>query len=199
MAVDDQRRHAQPLQPRAEPDAALAAAHDQHEGLARSAELGCIGLAAVGPGRAVTNGAVLDAEIARGAALLLEALELHQRGEQGERLAVLQPQMATSATDRGLEGEPALAALELEGARRHLAQPGVEHGGDRRPALERRDVPGEGHQVAPVTLLGEQRCCRGAVAAFDCTAEAGQPVLHVDVCHSLPLPRSRRARNDPVI
>ena len=97
-------------QPRAEGDAALAAADHQDVGLGRAAQALGLLLLALEPRLAPLVGAVLGAARAVLVARLLVALELVERGEEGERpaLAVLldQPQQAAAAADGGLEDEP---------------------------------------------------------------------------------------------
>ena len=110
VLVDDQARYAELPQARAERDAALAAADHQDVRLGGAAEALGLLLPALEPGLALLVGAVLGAARSVLVARLLVALELVERGQEGERpvLAVLldQPQQPASAADPGLEDEP---------------------------------------------------------------------------------------------
>ncbi len=188
VALDDDRRDAELAQPRAEPDPALAAADDHDVGLARVPEL--LGLAAAGlqPGLAVAVGAVLDAVRARGAARLLEALELAQRGQHGPRLAVLEPQQAVAAAGLRLELEPGVGdAVGLgrrlgggEAARLGARERRLEHVLDALRPLDGLEVPREGDEVAPVAVVEEQLGRRRGVTARERVLEAREPLVHLD-------------------
>ena len=184
IAVDDQGGHTEPLQARAERDTALPAADHQHVGLAVVAQFPCIGVAAVGPGHSVLEGAVLRAVLARRPLLLLEALQFQQRREEGPGLAVLQPDMTRAAALRGLEGEPARSSREREGVGLHLGKPGPEHVRHRRAALQRHDIPGEGDEVAPVAVVGKQRRRRIDVRSLQGGRKLGKPLGLVH-CHPI--------------
>src|SRR5260221_8627105 len=84
----DDRRHAQPLQPGAEADAALPAPDDDAIGLPAGAEFGFLPGFALEPALAVPDDPMLDALIAGLALFLLEALELRHRRQQGPAFAV---------------------------------------------------------------------------------------------------------------
>ena len=110
MLVDDERRHAELPQARAERDPALAAADDEHVGLHADAEFGLLLLPALQPGPALLVRSVLGAHRAGRPARLLEPLQLVQRGQERPRLGLAvvldQPEQPAPATDGGLEGEP---------------------------------------------------------------------------------------------
>ena len=92
VLVDDDRRHAELAQARAEADAALAAADDHDVGLAGVPQLLALALALLEPRHALAVGAVLDTVRATGPLVLLVALELVEDGEQRPCLAVAQAQ-----------------------------------------------------------------------------------------------------------
>ncbi len=164
VLVDDQGRDAEPLQPRPERDAALAATDHQTIGLARDAEFRLLVALAVEPGTAALANAVLDALLAIGTLLLLEALELAGRGEERPGLVAFQPQVAPAARHLGLEADPGLrhavgfgrGLVELPMARPDGRKLRLQHGPDGVAALERLDVPGESDEVAPEGVLAEE-------------------------------------------
>src|SRR4051795_11282950 len=132
VLLDDQRRDAEALQPRAERDAALAAADDEDVGLARSAELGGFLLSAFRPAR-------LDAVCAPGAGGFLVSLQLAQRGEQRPGAAFAQAHMAdaTAGASRKAEEEAVAGgrwAGERPRRRRGSGQSALEARADRGPA-----------------------------------------------------------------
>ena len=94
----------------AEGDAALAAADHEDVGLGGAAEALGLFLLALEPGLALLVGAVLGTARPVLVARLLVALQLVERGQEGEGLALAvlldQPQQSATATDRGLEQEP---------------------------------------------------------------------------------------------
>jgi len=142
-------------------------------------------LALLQPGPAAGVHAVLDAPVPAFAAVLLEALELLQRGQQRPGLAADQPQVAAAAAGAGLEGEPALGdatglgtfALDLPVRGLRLAHRAFEHRADRVGALGGLEVPGERDEVAPVGVVAEHRGGGGMVAAGDGGAERVEPAL----------------------
>src|SRR6516164_8740618 len=150
------------------------------------AELGLVGGFSLEPGAALGVHAVLDALVARLAGLLLMSLELGHGGEQRPAFRAFEPDMALAAGRRGLEGEPAIRdavrlrrlAFELELARLDGRNRRLEHLGDGGPSLGRLDVPGEGDEVAPIALLGEQRGRALGVLALQRIAEPRKPSRH---------------------
>jgi hypothetical protein len=187
ILLDDDRRHAEFLQPSAEDDAGLAAADHHHVRLLGEAERALLVLARLEPALAIFERAVFDALGPVLALLLFEAFEFLQRGQQRPCLAADQSQMAAPAAGGGLEREPAfgdavgLAAFALNGDVRRL---GVGHG-----RLEHRldllrafgcfQVPGERHQVAPVGIVAEHRRGLAEFAAGNRVNEVGQPLLNL--------------------
>ena len=103
VLLDDDRRHAELPQARAEPDGALPAADDQHIGLRFVAERLGLLVAQFLPGLGAGIDAVPRAERAGEARLLLVALELGHRGQQRPDQAVLEADEAIAARDLGLE------------------------------------------------------------------------------------------------
>ena len=187
VPVDDDVVDAELAQPRAQRDAALAAADHHDVGLAVLAETLDLGGAPLLPGDAVLAGAVLDALGTAGALVLLVALELVERGQEGPGALVVEPQQARAAPDRGLEGEPgrgdavgllgllAVGDPEVRGVGRlhGVAQQVV----DPVAVLDGREVPGERDQVAPEGGGGEQAGGALGVAGGQCRLEVGQPGL----------------------
>ena len=164
VLVDDERRDAEPLEPRAERDAALSAADHQAVGLARAAEFGLLLAPLVRPGAAALLDAVLDALFAARAALLLETLELPRCRQKRPGLVAPEPQMTLAPRRRRLERDPriddaaafARRFFERPGGRLERRQLRLQHRFDGRAAFEGLDIPGEGDQVAPEAILHEQ-------------------------------------------
>ena len=169
--LDDDRRHAELLEPRAEDDAGLTAADHHHVGLLGEAQRALFVLPRLEPALAVFIGAVLDALRTVLALLFFETFEFLQRGEQRPRLAADQAQVAATATGGGFEREPAfgdaarLAAFALDREIRRLGprHRRFEHRLDLLRTFGGLDVPGERHQVAPVRIAAEHR---GGAAEF---------------------------------
>ncbi|MCY1220757.1 hypothetical protein D9M72_327850 [compost metagenome] len=184
VALHDDRRHAQPPQPRPQRDAALAAADDHHLGLLGVAQRGLFVAALLEPVLAALVHAVLRALDAVVARLLLEALQFGHRGEQRPGLAVTKAYMAAPARHARLEGEPCIDhalglgrfAFEREGRGLRVGQARLQHRADGARAFLRADVPGEGDEVAPVAVGLEQRDGRIDVAACERGGEVGQPL-----------------------
>src|SRR5690348_13891274 len=108
MLVDHDRRDVELAQPRAERDAALAAADDEHVGLRPVAQLAGLPGAPLAPRLAVAVGAVLRALGPPLAARLLVPRQLVQRGQQRPRRAVPEAQVTAPSADRRLELQPRL-------------------------------------------------------------------------------------------
>lgn len=171
--IDDQRRHTQAAQPRAQYDAALTAAHDQHLWLLRRAEGTMLLLPLLQPASVARDSTVPHAHLAGAAGLFLMALQLQRRSQQRPTPPVLQAQMAAGAQRAGLEAEPGLrgavllpraARLQPEAHGHRTGQDLLQHGADLVRAFQRHDGPGEGQQVAPVALRREERGRAGCVA-----------------------------------
>ena len=103
MPVDDEMRDVELAQPGAQRDPALPAADDDHVGLGGPAQLLGLGLPALEPGPSAGQHPVLGAHRSPLARRFLVAGELVERGEQGERPALPQPEHAAAAADGGLE------------------------------------------------------------------------------------------------
>ena len=186
VLLDDDGWHAELPQPGAERDAALASADDQRIGLRLEAELGSFLLALLLPGRPVLAVAMLGAERAVEAGRFLMALQFDHGGEQRPDLAVLQPDMAEAAGNAGFEADPAFQepvgfscvfTLGDPPVRRfRLRQLAHQHGAHLVAAFHGLDVPGEGHQVAPVAILLKTRDRTVDVAGGKCRAEAVEQV-----------------------
>src|SRR5579883_2946960 len=172
ILLEDDRRHVELLQTRAERHAALAAADNDAIRLLFIAERRLLGLFCFEPGLVAAINAMRDAVRPPEAFALLEAFELVQDGQQSPCLAVAQAQDAAAAAGPGLETEPGFAnAVAPFGlfrqppiARRDRIEIGAQHRGDRRTPLQRFDVPGEGDEIAPKAFLAEQRARGLAVA-----------------------------------
>ena len=164
VLVHDQRGHAQALEARAQPDAALTAADDQYIGLHADAQLGFLLLAALGPVLPAFLHAVLGALDAGAALLFLEALEFVEGGQQRPAQPVFQPGVAAPARHGGLEGEPAFGHAVGAAGLAFASPVGRLRGGQRGgqqvlhavTAFDGLEVPGEADQVAPVAVGGEQ-------------------------------------------
>ena len=166
VLLDDDGRHAEHPQPRAEADAALPAADDHHIGLLGVAERSRLFLPVFLPGRTILGGAVLGAERPLEAERLLVALQLDGGGQKRPDFSLFQSHVAVAAKDVRLEREPAgHDAAVFGGPARRVEREGrgfcrgelrFQHGADRRLALHGLDVPGEGNQVAPVAIVLEE-------------------------------------------
>ena len=185
VLLQDHGRYAVPLQPCAEPDPALPAADDDDVRLLGVAEGGVVGRLLLQPALPALVDLVLDPLDPTRAARLLEPLELGHRRQQRERLAVHEPQVAVAAGIGRLEVDPRLhGSLGLGGRLGqgpplglHAFQRRLEHVGDLVAALHGPDVPGEGHEVAPVALVREEGGHRRHVAGLQGLVERGEPRL----------------------
>ena len=134
VLLDDDGRHAQPPQPRAERDAALPAADDEHVGLVVVAQRAascssCAPARSCGPGDAVLG--ALDAVPPFFSSKPLSSVIVVSSVQH----LPFQAQMAAAARRGGLEGEPGLGhAVGLGGllgegpvARLHVGQRRVQH------------------------------------------------------------------------
>ena len=107
VLLDDDGGHAELAQPRAERDAALAAADDEHIGLGLNAELLGFLVAQFLPGFGAGIDAVPGAERPGEAGLFLVTLQFDHRCQKRPYLAVLQADQAVAACGLGLERDPA--------------------------------------------------------------------------------------------
>jgi hypothetical protein len=129
---------------------------------------------------------MLDPLLAPAAERLLEPLQLDHGGEQGERLAALEPQVPEAAGLDGLEVDPRLLGAGLPGRRLgerpalrlHPGKGGAQHVGDLLVALDGGDVPGERDEVAPQAVVGEQGGGRLGVTGGQRGVEGVEPALN---------------------
>ncbi|MCY1209700.1 hypothetical protein D9M72_213620 [compost metagenome] len=166
VLFDDEGGYVQLAQARAQRDAALAAADDEHVGLGLVAEFGGLLLALFQPGLAGPAAAVLGALGPAHAARLLVALEFGHGGQQRPDLAVLDADVAVAAGQVGLDLDPALQqaavvghgllGVAAEAHRLHLRQLAPQHVADLALPFQGAQVPGEQHQVAPIAFVLEQ-------------------------------------------
>ena len=166
VLFEDDRRHAELAQPRAERDAALPAADDDGVGLLLVAERALLVLALLLPGLRAEVLPVLGAERAGEAGFLLMALELGKGRQQGPDQAVLEAHQAITAPGRRLERDPAfqhavrlrrrLAAGNAPAGRLGRGKLCLQHVAHLIAALDGLDVPGEGDEVAPIAILGKE-------------------------------------------
>ena len=186
VLLEDHGRDAVPFEPGAEADATLPAADDDDVGLLGVAERR-VGLGlALQPGPAALGDLVLDPLLAPAPERLLEPLQLDHGGEQGERLAALEPQVPEAAGLDGLEVDPRLLGAGLASGRfgerptlrLHPRKGGAQHVGDLFVALEGGDVPGERDEVAPQAVVGEQGGGRLGVTGGQRGVEGVEPALN---------------------
>ena len=167
VLLDDDGGHAELAQPRAERDAALAAADDEHVGLGLKAEpLGFL-VAQFLPGFGAGIDAVPGAERPGEASLFLMTFQFDHRCQKRPDLAVLDADQAVAARGLGLERDPAFGyaagfgrALPLGDfpvARLCARNARAEHVADLIAAFHGLDIPGEGDEVAPVAFRCEHR------------------------------------------
>jgi hypothetical protein len=170
---------------RGQHDAALPTADDHHVGLLVVAQPGLFVVPQFEPGLAALVHAVFGALDAVGALLLFKAFELDHGGQQGPGLVSFQAQVAAPARDFGFEAEPGLGhaigfgglAFKLEVRRAGLGLARGEHLAHGAVAFLGADVPGEGHQVAPVAVGVEQRQHRIGFSGSQGGPELVQPGL----------------------
>src|ERR1700722_15360605 len=105
--LDDDAGHAELAQPRAERDAALAAADDEHIGLGLDAELPRLFVAQFLPGFGTWIDAVPGSERPGMARLFFVPLQFDRRRQKRPNLAVLQADQTVAACDASLERDPA--------------------------------------------------------------------------------------------
>ena len=108
VLLEDDGRHVETPEPRAQRQPALAAADDQAIRLLRVAERRFFRLSTLEPGLAISVDAVLHALVARAAAFLLETLQLLSSREDRPGAVVFQAQNASALGHLRLEGEARL-------------------------------------------------------------------------------------------
>src|ERR1700726_1377082 len=159
---DDDRRHIELAQTGSERDAALTTTNDDAIGLTRVAEFGSFRLAFFLPSLSIAFGAVFCPHWTVEAGWLFVPLELAHGRQQRPDPAVLQAQMAKAACDPGFELYPALRnSIRFRSVltvgnfpfrRLRISEPRLEHVANLFLAFHCLDVPGEGHEVAPVAV-----------------------------------------------
>ena len=165
VLFDHDGGHAKAFEPRGQNNAALATADDHHIGLLLVTQARLFRFAPLQPALAALLRAMLGTFDAVGAGFFFETFQLGHGGQQRPGFVVFEAQLAAPARQACLEGEPGFChtvglgglafKLEIRGAgfgharRKHVAH--------RIQALLRADVPGEGHEIAPVTIGVEQR------------------------------------------
>ncbi len=167
VLLDDEGGHVELAQARAQRDAALSAADDEHVGLGPVAELGGLLLALLQPGLAGPAAAVFGALGPAHAAGLFMPLQLRHGGQQRPDAAVAHADVAIAAGAVGLDLDPALQQavvvrhgllrVQVEPHRLDLFQLVPQHVADLVAPLQGAQVPGEQHQVAPIAFVLEQR------------------------------------------
>src|SRR5262249_12313595 len=106
VLLDDDGGHAELAQPRAERDAALAAADDEHIRLRLDAELLAFLVAQFLPGFGAGIDAMAGAKRPGEARLFLVTFKFNHRRQKRPDLAVLQADQAVAARELGLERDP---------------------------------------------------------------------------------------------
>ena len=185
VLVDDDRGHAELPQPRAERDAALAAADDQHVRLRGVAERLSLVLPLLRPRPRCPGRLPCTAPSTRDGPLrLLVALQFLQRRQQRPRLRRLlsrrcpTPRPTAVSNSMNAETTPPSSVGVLAGAEARRVGAGeafAEHVGDLVAALDGLDVPGERDQVAPEAVGGELRDRAIDVAGGQRRLEIGEP------------------------
>src|ERR1700738_3913229 len=159
---DDDRRHIELAQPSSECDAALTATNDDAIGLTRVAKFSSFRLAFFLPRFSIMFGAVFRPHRTVEANRLFVPPEFAHGRQQRPYTAVLQTHVAEAAGDPGFELYPALcnsirfrSVLSVRNFPVRglgIGEPRLEHIANLFLALHRLDVPGEGHEVAPVAV-----------------------------------------------
>ena len=175
--------HAQPAQARAQRNAALPAADDQHVRLLIKPQSVSFMLAVFKPALAPRLGTMLGTLHTVGTGAVFKAFEFRHGGQERPRLAVLQAQMAAPACNSGLKSEPGIdhatglsrAALQREVRGLHIRQPRVQHRANCVRPLLRANVPGKAHQITPVAIGRKQRHDRVNVATREDFRKVSQP------------------------
>src|SRR6266436_5643298 len=164
--LDDDRRHIELAQPGCQRDAALTAANDHAIGLTRVAEFLGFRLAFFLPRFPIAFGAVFRAHRTVEANRLFVPLEFAHGRQQRPYPAVLQADVPKAVRNLGFELYPALYSsirfrsvltvgnFPVRGL--GIGEPRLEHVANLFLALHCLDVPGEGHEVAPVAVRLKQ-------------------------------------------
>ena len=188
--LDDDGGHTELAQARAQNDAGLPAADDEHMGLFGVTQAAGLGLTRLLPAHASSVCAMLH-PLGPGLTLgLFKALELDHGGQQGPGQAVLQAQQALAAGNGGLEAKPGFDdavglaghALDGPGGRPDLCEGGLQHLAHLRPALSGLEVPGERQQVAPIAVLLKKGRGGLHILPLQCGIEIGQPAGRLFLC-----------------
>ena len=166
--LDDDCGHVELAQPRADRDAALAAADDQHIGLGLKPEVLGFLVSQFLPGFRAGINAVPGAERPSVARLFLVTLQFDHRCQKRPNLTVLQTDQTVAACGPGLERYPAFGSAigfgrafplsDYPVARAYVRKARAEHLAHLIAAFHGSDVPGEGNKVAPVAFRREHRC-----------------------------------------
>src|SRR3984957_9046759 len=163
--LNDDRRHAELPEARAQPNGALAAADDQHIGLRFVTELFRLFVPQLFPGLCAGVHAVPRAERAGEARFLFVALELGYCCLESPDETVLDSDKAVAPRDLGLERNPGfedavrlgrdLALGNAPVARLRLLETMGQHVANLIAPFHGLDIPGEGDEIAPVALGAE--------------------------------------------
>ena len=159
---DDDCRHIKLAQTGSERDAALTATNDDTIGLTRVAEFGSFRLAFFLPCLSIAFGAVFRPHRTVEAQWLFVSLEFAHGRQQRPDPTVFQAHVAKATRDLRFELYPALynsicfgsvlSVRNLPVRRLRIGEPRLEHVANLFLALHCLDVPGEGHEVAPVAV-----------------------------------------------
>src|SRR3984893_5755038 len=162
VLFEDDCRHIELAQPGSQCDAALTTTNDNAIGLPRVAEFGSFRLAFFLPRFSIALGAMFCPHRTVEANWLFVPLEFAHGRQQRPYSAVLQAHMAKAAGDLGFELYPALcnsirfrSVLTVRNfpvRRLRIGELRLEHVANLVLALHCLDVPGEGHEVAPVAV-----------------------------------------------
>src|SRR6266481_3519129 len=188
---DDDRRHIELAQPGSECDAALTATNDDAIGLARVAEFGGFRLPFFLPCLSIAFGAVFCPHRTVEAHWLFVSLKLAHGRQQRPDPAVLQAQMAKAACDSGFELYPALRnSIRFRSVLTignfpvrwlRIGEPRLEHVANLFLALHGLDVPGEGHEVAPVAVCLKEVDNASHLASGQCLVERIEKIRYFSV------------------
>lgn len=105
-----------------------------------------------------------DARVAGAAPVFLVAHDILRGGQQRPAALIVQPYVAAAMHRVGFKRHPGFGdaasfgrvAVDPPVARVDMGQGGGGHVGDGIAPLHGFDVPGEGHQIAPIAVFGEQ-------------------------------------------
>src|SRR5439155_26777752 len=156
IAINDDRRHPELAQPRAEGNPPLPAANDDHIRLGGMTELLRFPSALLEPGLPIRDSAVLYSLGSPVTLWLLMTLQLVQRRQQCPGLALSESEITKATPDGGVEFNPALgirgglASLltDRKTARQRPIERLGEHVAHASDSSDGDDVPGASHQPA---------------------------------------------------